>query len=203
MSKPCRLGILVSGRGSNLRAIASAFADTPAIELALVLSNREDSQGLHWAKASGFATIALIPEIAKAPALRDAEIAAQLQTHQIDLVILAGYERIIGPLVLAAYPQRILNIHPSLLPAYGGKNMVGERVHAAVLANAEKESGCTVHLVTDVIDGGGILGQRRVSVLADDTPETLADRVLAEEHRLFPEVIQNYAVLLSKNAATI
>lgn len=177
-----RLGVLISGRGSNLAAIQHAIeAKTlTEAEIAVVISNKTDAAGLAFAHSKN---------IPVAVTANDDEILATLKQHNVEWVILAGYNRIIRPVLLNAYAERILNIHPSLLPAYGGKNMVGLRVHAAVLENQESQSGCTVHLVTEEVDGGPILGQRTVPVLPDDTPERLADRVLAQEHELYPIVI--------------
>jgi phosphoribosylglycinamide formyltransferase 1 len=191
---PCRLGILLSGRGSNFAALQQAIVtgELTQATIAVVLSNRFEAAGLDLARAAGLKAIALNPDQAATLDSRDAALVALLTEHAVDVVLLAGYDRIIGPALLAAFPDRILNIHPSLLPAYGGKGMVGANVHAAVLANHETESGCTVHLVNDVVDGGKILGQSRVPVMADDTPETLASRVLAQEHRLYPRVVNDF-----------
>lgn len=190
----CRLGVLLSGRGSNFAALQKAIAAGEIAQAAItvVISNREEATGLDLARAAGLKAVALNPDQAATLASRDAALVASLAEHGVDIVLLAGYDRIIGPALLAAYPNRILNIHPSLLPAYGGQGMVGAKVHAAVLANQETESGCTVHLVNEVVDGGAILGQSRVPVLPADTPETLAARVLAEEHRLYPRVVNAF-----------
>ncbi len=190
----CRLGVLLSGRGSNFGAIQRAISDgdLPNAEIAVVISNHPEAEGLKLAQSHGLQTRAWDKSEFESRQAFDEAIAAALQADQVDLVILAGYDRILGNALLAAYPGRILNIHPSLLPAYGGKGMVGHKVHQAVLANGEAESGCTVHLVTEVVDGGAILGQSRVPVLADDTPEALAARVLAQEHQLYPRTIQSF-----------
>jgi phosphoribosylglycinamide formyltransferase-1 len=190
----CRLGVLLSGRGSNFGAIRSEIADgsLPDAEIALVVSNHDDAPGLAFARQHALPTVALDKQDYPSREAFDAAIAEMLRAHQVDLVILAGYDRIISVPLLAAFPDRILNIHPSLLPAYGGKNMVGLKVHAAVLENREAESGCSVHIVTDTVDGGPVLGQSRVPVLPEDTPETLAARILAEEHRLYPQVIREW-----------
>ena len=117
-----------------------------------------------------------------------------LQAANINWVILAGYDRILGLPILSAFPDRILNMHPSLLPKFGGKGMVGLAVHRAVLAAAEPESGCTVHGVIAQVDAGPILGQSRVAVLTDDSPESLAARVLAAEHALYAQVIRQHVL---------
>jgi formyltetrahydrofolate-dependent phosphoribosylglycinamide formyltransferase len=187
----CRLGILLSGRGSNFAAIQEAIAQgqLPHAEIAVVISNHEDAPGLTLAQSKGLNTVALDKADFEGRAAFDTAIAEALKAHQVDLVVLAGYDRILSQPVLDAYPHRILNIHPSLLPAYGGKGMVGSKVHQAVIDGREATSGCTVHVVTDVVDGGAILGQSSVPVLDTDTPETLAARVLAQEHQLYPRMI--------------
>lgn len=182
---PARIGILLSGRGSNFQAIAQAIqiGTLQDTEIAVVLSNKASAPGLAIAAGMGLPT-----EIAKSdPALLEA-----LQAHHVNLVVLAGYMKLLTPVLLDAYAGRILNIHPSLLPAYGGVGMYGERVHQAVLQGKESHSGCSVHLVTEVIDGGQVLGQRQVPVLADDTADTLAARILTQEHQLYPEVLQAF-----------
>lgn len=181
----CRLGILLSGRGSNFEAIAAAIASgaLPNAQMAVVLSNKPEAKGLETAQHKNIPT---------AVVANDADILETLRAHRVDLVILAGYNRILSAELVNAYDKRMLNIHPSLLPAYGGKNMVGLRVHQAVIAAGEKTSGCTVHLVTTDVDAGPILGQAPVTVDPADTPETLAQKVLKEEHALYPRVIKDY-----------
>jgi len=181
----CRLGILLSGRGSNFEAIAAAIesGDLPNAQIAVVLSNKPEARGLETAKQKNIDTAVISS---------DTEILDALRKHRVDLVILAGYNRILSTELVNAYAQRMLNIHPSLLPAYGGKNMVGARVHQAVIAAAEKTSGCTVHLVTADVDAGPILGQASVDVDPGDTPETLAQKILQQEHALYPRVIRDY-----------
>lgn len=187
----CRLGILISGRGSNMRAIAGAVESgtLAGAEIAVVVSNRPEAAGLSYAAEKDLPTV--IVERGDYDSKRDFDTAILdvLLGHQVDLALLAGYDRIIGQPLLDAYANRILNIHPSLLPKYGGRGMVGLAVHRAAIAAEDTESGCSVHLVTGDVDGGPILGQARVPVLPTDTPEQLAERVLAEEHRLYPQVI--------------
>lgn len=187
----CRLGILLSGRGSNFAAILEAIerGDLPGAEIALVFSNHTDAAGLDLARGKGLKTLSLEKTDFENRRAFDQALTEALQESEVDLVVLAGYDRILTSPLLEAYPHRILNIHPSLLPHYGGKGMLGIKVHEAVLANGELESGCSVHLVTDVVDGGEVLGQGRVRIRPDDTPETLAARILKEEHRLYPQMI--------------
>jgi phosphoribosylglycinamide formyltransferase-1 len=200
----CRLGILLSGRGSNFEAIQTAILQgaLAQAEVAVVISNHPQAGGLKIANAHGLPAIAMDKSQFESRQAFDQALTSTLKAHQVELVILAGYDRILGEALLAAYPGRILNIHPSLLPAYGGKGMVGNKVHQAVLANRETESGCSVHLVTEIIDGGAILGQSRVTVLASDTFETLAARVLAQEHQLYPRVIGEFIQQLAQQEET-
>jgi len=181
----CRLGILLSGRGSNFEAIASAIetGNLKNADIAVVLSNKADAGGLAAARYKNLPAVTVTT---------DADILGQLRQHRVDLVILAGYNRILSAELVAAYPNRILNIHPSLLPAYGGKGMVGLKVHQAVVAAKEPQSGCTVHLVTQEVDAGPILAQAIVNVDKNDTPDTLAQKILQEEHKLYPAVIGRY-----------
>lgn len=178
-----QVAVAVSGRGSNLEALCGALAGSTEARVALVLSNRADAPALERARARGIPALALAH-----PGDADEWLAA-LRAHDIDLLVLAGYLKLVPPGVIAAFRDRILNVHPALLPAFGGKGMYGERVHAAVLAAGATESGPTVHLVDEVYDRGAILAQARVPVLPGDTPATLGARVLAEEHRLLPAVV--------------
>lgn len=189
-----RLGVLLSGRGSNFSAIQAAIkaGQIPNTQVSVVISNHAEALGLRLAADQGISALVLNPQMFESRSAFDQALVDILQKHQIDLVILAGYDRIISAPLLTAYEDRLLNIHPSLLPAYGGKGMVGMKVHQAVLADGQTESGCSVHLVTAVVDDGPVLGQSRVFVAADDTPESLAAKVLAQEHQLYPQVIRDY-----------
>lgn len=177
-----RIAVALSGRGSNLDALLAALTDSPLASVVLVLADRP-APGLDRAVARGIAG-------ARFDDPRDgAEWLRRLEAAEADLLVLAGYLRLVPVEVIAAYRGRILNVHPSLLPKFGGRGMYGRHVHEAVLAAGETESGCTVHLVDEVYDGGAPLAQARVPVLHGDTPDTLAARVLVEEHRLLPAVI--------------
>ncbi len=180
---PMRLAVAISGRGSNLAALLAALPAGSPAEVALVLSNRATAGGLEVARQHAIPTLVL-GEPADATAWLDA-----LSEHRIDLVVLAGYLKLVPPAVVHRYRGRIINIHPALLPSFGGPGMYGPRVHEAVLALGATVSGATVHLVDEVYDRGPILAQARVPVLPDDTPETLAERVLELEHRLLPAVV--------------
>jgi phosphoribosylglycinamide formyltransferase 1 len=178
-----RVAVAVSGRGSNLEALLRALGPTAPARVVLVLSNRADSGALERARAHAVAS-----EVLHDPA-DAAEWLARLQRHRIDLLVLAGYVKLVPAAVIARYRERIVNVHPALLPAFGGPGMYGHRVHEAVLASGARESGATVHLVDEVYDRGPILAQGRVPVLPGDTPDSLAARVLQVEHRLLPSVV--------------
>jgi phosphoribosylglycinamide formyltransferase 1 len=178
-----RIAVAISGRGSNLAALLAALPPGAPAQVALVLSDRADAGGLEVARENTVPTMVLAD-----PADSSAWIDA-LSQHQIDLVVLAGYLKLVPAPVVHRYRGRIINIHPALLPAFGGPGMYGHRVHEAVLANGASVSGATVHLVDEIYDRGAILAQARVPVLPADTPDTLAERVLAVEHRLLPTVV--------------
>ena len=185
---PMRVAVCISGGGSNLEALLDAFASPgDAVDIALVLSDRASAGGLERARRRAVPAVVLPSPEDEAAWLR------QLESHQIDLVVLAGYLKRVPPAVVARYRGRIINIHPALLPAFGGQGMYGKRVHAAVLASGSTESGCTVHLVDEEYDRGPVLAQTRVPVMPDDTVDTLAARVLAAEHQLLPAVVREAA----------
>lgn len=178
-----RVAVAVSGRGSNLLALADALAGDPAAEVVAVLSERA-APALDLAAARGLATHQLRDH-------RDAdEWLEVLRRERVDLLVLAGYLKLVPPGVVAAMTGRIINIHPALLPRHGGPGMYGRRVHEAVLLAGDAESGATVHLVDEVYDRGAILGQGRVPVLPGDAPDDLAARVLTMEHRLLPAAVR-------------
>ena len=179
-----RLGILLSGRGSNFEAIArNVQAGRIPAEIAVVISNKADAQGLATAREMGLAT-RFIPSKGKEREAFDREVVAVLREFQVDLVCLAGFMRILSPYFIREFPQRILNIHPALLPAFPG-----EEAQKQALEYGVKFSGCTVHLVDEGVDTGPSVCQAVVPVLDDDTPETLAARILKEEHRIYSEAI--------------
>ena len=180
-----RLGILLSGQGSNFLAIAEAIAQgrLQQAEIAVVISNRSYAPGVAAARSAGFATQVIEPQGRKR-AEHDAEIIASLQAHRVDLVCLAGYMRLLSAEFVRAFPQRILNIHPSLLPAFP----VLEAQRQA-LAHGVTVSGCTVHFVDEELDHGVIVLQKIVPVLPEDDERTLARRILAQEHVAYTEAI--------------
>jgi formyltetrahydrofolate-dependent phosphoribosylglycinamide formyltransferase len=178
-----RVAVCVSGGGSNLQALLDQLQGAAPARVVLVLSNRPDAAGLDRAREAGIPA-----EVLSDPA--DAsEWVTRLGRRDVDLLVLAGYLKLVPAGVVQKYTGRIVNVHPALLPAFGGPGMYGKRVHEAVLASGASETGPTVHLVDEVYDRGRILAQRHVPVLPGDTPALLAARVLAEEHRLLPEVV--------------
>jgi phosphoribosylglycinamide formyltransferase-1 len=185
-SKPAQLGILISGRGSNMVALADAVADgrIPNTEIALVMSDQPAAGGLAKAQERGIETV-VIERRGRTREEHDREIVAELRNRRVDLICLAGYMRILSHEFLAAYPGRILNIHPSLLPSFPGLD-----AQKQALAHGVKFAGCTVHLVDETLDGGPIVAQRVVPVRDDDTIETLSARILDEEHQLYPEAVK-------------
>jgi phosphoribosylglycinamide formyltransferase-1 len=189
---PSRLAVLASGRGSNLQAIIDHFdslARERVAKVALVASNRADSPALLRAATASIDTASFNPND------DGSELLALLQKFRIDLVVLAGYLKRIPPMVIGEYAGRIINIHPALLPAFGGEGMYGARVHEAVIASGATETGVTVHLVDDEYDRGPVLAQWRVRVDKSDTAESLAARVLNVEHVVYPRVVEMVAIL--------
>ncbi len=180
---PLRVAVCISGRGSNLTALLDALDTGAPARVVLVLSDRPDAGGLALARGRGVATHVLA-DYASA-----AEWLGVLERASAGLIVLAGFLRLVPAPVVARYRNRIINVHPALLSAFGGPGMYGMRVHRAVLASGARESGATVHLVDEVYDRGPILAQARVPVEADDSPERLAARVLEAEHRLLPAVV--------------
>ncbi|MCC7411699.1 MAG: phosphoribosylglycinamide formyltransferase [Gammaproteobacteria bacterium] len=189
-----KLGLLASGRGSNLQAVIDACADGHIdAEPCVVVCNNRDAEALARAATAGIAAVHLSSRTHPAPAALDAAIRDTLASHGVDLVVLAGYMKRLGPLTLERFRGRIVNIHPALLPQFGGQGMYGMRVHEAVLAAGACESGATVHLVDAEYDRGAILAQSRVPVHARDTAPTLAARVLDAEHTLLVDTLARIA----------
>jgi phosphoribosylglycinamide formyltransferase-1 len=185
-SRPRIIGILISGRGSNLQSIIDAIsAGDLEASIAVVISNRADAQGLDRARAAGIDTLHLNPRDYADRDAYDRAIADALIVRGVALVCLAGFMRLVGQPLLDAFPQRILNIHPSLLPAFSGLD-----AQRQALEHGVHVTGATVHLVTSELDGGPIVLQAAVPVLPGDTVDTLSARVLVEEHRIYPEAIR-------------
>ena len=183
---PHRIGVLLSGRGSNFEALADQIAAgrIPGAEIAIVISNRVDAPGLARATARGIATKA-IPSKGLPREAYDTLVVAELRKANVDLVCLAGFMRLLSPYFVAAFPRRILNIHPSLLPSFPGLEAQRQALEYGV-----QFSGCTVHLVDETLDAGPILVQAVVPVRDDDTDESLSARILAEEHRIYAEAVR-------------
>lgn len=193
MPEPVRVAVLASGSGSNLQALLDAEAAGSAPwRTVLVVSDREGAGALERAARAGVEG-RVIPVAERDPADVAADTLAALKAARVDAVLLAGYLRLLPGAVVARYRGRILNIHPALLPAFGGKGMWGRRVHEAVLASGARVTGPTVHLVDERYDEGRILAQWPVPVLNGDTAATLASRVLAQEHALYPRVVGHLA----------
>ncbi len=178
-----RVAVAASGRGSNLEALLRTLRPGAPARVVLVLSDRAGAGARTLARSHG------VPTQVFADPARPEEWLAPLDRAQADLVVLAGYLKLVPAGVIDRYRGRIVNIHPALLPAFGGRGMYGRRVHEAVLASGARESGATVHLVDEVYDRGEVLARARVPVLADDDPDGLAARVLEVEHRLLPAVV--------------
>ncbi|MEX3315316.1 phosphoribosylglycinamide formyltransferase [Sulfitobacter sp. PS-8MA] len=184
-----RIAIFVSGGGSNMRALVEDMTGDHAGRPCLVLSNNADAGGIAWAQGQGIATEVVDhrPYGKDRPAF-EAALSAALEAHAPDIICLAGFMRKLTEGFTDAWAGRMINIHPSLLPKYRGLH-----THARALEAGDTEHGCTVHEVTAALDDGPILGQARISVLPGDTPETLAERVLVQEHRLYPAVLRRFA----------
>lgn len=187
-----RLGVLVSGRGSNLEAILDA-----GIDVAVVISNRPGVRALEVAESHGVPSHVLRRSAHADAGARDAAIGATFTDAGVELVVLAGYDQLLRRPYFVAFAGRTLNIHPSLLPAHGGPGMMGLAVHASVLAAGDATTGVTIHEVTPELDAGPILAQAGVPVEVGDTPETLAARVLAVEHRLLVDTLRGLAAVPS------
>ncbi len=186
-----KLGILVSGRGSNMAAIISACEQGKlSASVEVVISNNPNSSALVLAQRKNINTVHLDSSTHPDPDVLDASMRDTLYQHNVDFVLLAGFMKKIGPKLLSTYRGRIFNIHPSLLPKYGGQGMYGKYIHKAVIDAGEKESGVTIHLVDGEYDEGAILAQQTVVVESEDTPESLAAKVLKVEHVIFSETIQ-------------
>lgn len=180
-----RIAILISGRGSNMIALADAIQNgtIPNTEIALVISDQPDAKGLAVANQRGIKTL-VIPRRGRKREEHDREIVSVLRAERVDLICLAGYMRVLSPYFVDAFKNRILNIHPSLLPLFPGLD-----AQRQALEHGAEKSGCTVHYVDNTLDGGPIIAQRTVPVLPGDTVETLSARILEQEHILYPEAV--------------
>ncbi len=181
-----RVGVLISGRGSNMRALVKACEDPlyPA-QIACVVSNKADAGGLEFARSQGISTHVISHKDFASREAFDAALDAYLQSQRLDLICCAGFMRIMTPVLIKPWEGRMLNIHPSLLPAYRGLH-----THERAIADGAKLAGCTVHLVTEELDGGPIIAQASVPVFSDDTVDALQERVLAKEHQLYVKALK-------------
>ena len=186
---PLRLGILASGRGSNFAAILDAIdAGRCPAEVAILVSDRPDAEALERAAAHAIPTAVVVPTDYPDREKYDLQVVERLRAAKVQLVALAGYMRIVTPAFLAAFPDRVINIHPALLPAFPGLHAQRQALEYGV-----KVSGCTVHFVDEGVDSGPIILQQAVEVRDDDTEESLSARILVEEHKLYPEAIRRIA----------
>jgi phosphoribosylglycinamide formyltransferase-1 len=184
--------VLISGGGTNLQALIDAIEDgrIPDARIVVVISNRKTAYGLERARAHGIPAECVLKKDFESEEAFNGAILERLKFYRVDLVVLAGYLSILSPEVVRAYPNRIINIHPSLIPAFCGKGFYGERVHRAVLEYGVKITGATVHFVDEGTDTGPIILQRPVEVRDDDDVHSLAARVLEVEHQLLPEAVR-------------
>ncbi len=188
-----KLAVLASGRGTDLQSVIDASEKNEIdAKVVVVISDRENAFALERAKKHGIDACFVNPEN-KNREEHEKEVSEIIDKYSVDLIVLAGYLRMLTPYFISNYRNRIINIHPALLPFFGGKGMYGEKVHKAVLDSGMKITGCSVHFVDESIDGGPIIIQKAVEVKDDDTVETLASRVLEEEHKILPEAIQLFA----------
>lgn len=183
-----KIAILASGSGSNAEQITRHFEKHDKITVSLILSNKKDAFVLERAKKLGVQN----DIFTRTQFYESDEVYRSLKANAIDYIILAGFLWLIPSKLIAAYDQKIINIHPSLLPKFGGKGMYGSKVHEAVIANKETESGITIHLVDEIYDNGEVLCQQKVSISLKDTPDTLASKIHELEHKHFPETIENF-----------
>jgi phosphoribosylglycinamide formyltransferase-1 len=194
VSDGIRIGVLASGSGTNLQAIMDGCS-RGAIRgrVVVVISNNPKARALDRARLAGIPAVAMHHRAFPDRDTFDAKLVEILHSYEVDLVCLAGFMRVLGPSFIRQFPDRIMNIHPALLPAFGGLGMFGDRVHQTVLDSGVRFSGCTIHFANEAPDGGPIILQAVVPVLDTDTAQSLAERVLVEEHRLYPEAVKLFA----------
>lgn len=188
-SRTIALGVLASGRGSNLQALLDAIAEGRlAAKVAIVISDRNDAQAPERARGAGIPAVTLSPRAFPTREEYDAQVVKMLGDVGVEVVVLAGYMRIVTTVLLRAFPDRVINVHPSLLPAFRGLHAQRQALDYGV-----KVTGCTVHFVSEEVDSGAIILQAAVPILGDDTEATLSERILEQEHRLLPQALQLYA----------
>jgi phosphoribosylglycinamide formyltransferase-1 len=188
------IAVFASGRGSNFEALYHAINNERfAARIVVVISNNSSSGALDLARSFGIPAVHLSHRQFSDHDAFSMKVLQTLKEHDVNFIVLAGYMKKLDASVVRNFPKRIINIHPALLPKYGGEGMYGMHVHAAVMAARESESGATVHFVDEEYDRGAVIAQQKVSISADDTPETLAAKVLEAEHRLLPLVVKNFS----------
>lgn len=192
MAEKARLAVFISGGGSNLQSLIDASkAERLSAEVVLVVSNKANAYGLERARNEGIDTFVYNPKNYRTRKEAHSDLMEMLEDYRVEYIALAGYLKLLPEPVVRKFQGRITNIHPALLPKYGGKGMYGHYVHEAVIKAGDKESGVTIHLVDEIYDNGRILMQGKVPVLPGDDPEKLAARVLEMEHKIYPEVLEN------------
>ena len=194
-----RTAVFASGGGSNFQALLDHESPSASWRIVLLITDRVDAGAIERARAAGL-PVAVVAGAGREPAEVAQELLEVLAEHRVDLILLAGYLKLVPGNVVARYRQRILNIHPALLPKFGGKGMYGIRVHRAVLEAGEPESGATVHFVDEEYDRGALVAQQRVPGHETDTPEELAARVLAVEHQLYPAAVEHVCTAIAAGA---
>lgn len=195
MPEYLKIAVFASGKGSNLKAIIDAInsKELSNVEITCVISNRKDAGALEIARVNGIPAYFLNLKDFSSEEEFVSEVLQVLQRHSVNFIVLAGYLKLLNPLIVKSFRNRILNIHPALLPKYGGKGMYGLNVHRAVLANGEKYSGVTVHIVDEEYDHGPIIMQEKVEISPDETPESLEKKIQLVEHRIYPQAIKLFA----------
>jgi phosphoribosylglycinamide formyltransferase-1 len=181
-----RIAIFASGNGTNAQRIAEYFSDHPGILISIILSNKKEAYVLERAKKLNISTFVFDRD----EFYNTKKVLKKLKKKKIDFIVLAGFLWLIPDYILKEYTGRIINIHPALLPKYGGKGMYGEKVHKAVIESGDKETGITIHLVNERYDEGEIIFREKVAVVEDDTPDTIAEKVHRLEYKYFPVIIE-------------
>ena len=203
MGKQVRLAVFISGSGTNLQSIIDRCADgTIPAEVALVVSSDPEAYGLVRAEKAGIERAVYRRKDFPDGQVADDYLCGLLDRHQIDIIALAGYLKMVAPEIISRYRGRIVNIHPGLLPKYGGKGMYGHFVHEAVVKAREKETGVTIHIVDEIYDHGTILACEKIPVFPEDTPDELAQRVLKVEHTLYPRVLKELSEKIAKEKSS-
>jgi len=189
-----RIGVLASGNGTNLQAIMDA-CNRGEIRgrVVVVVSNNPKARALDRARLAGVPAVAMHHRAFPDRETFDAKLGEILHSYEVDLICLAGFMRVLGPSFIHQFPERVINIHPALLPAFGGLGMYGDRVHQTVLDSGVRFSGCTIHFANEAPDGGPIILQAVVPVFDNDTAQMLAERVIVAEHQLYPEAVKLFA----------